>query len=276
MVTRSLASGLIDDKGRLIPTRENPLGRAWDDLNYLVYDRGFVYVNVSFGRELVTIWLNPHRMQQIGLPTLYFLLADYRPKKVMLIYGSEFGQHVVVRSDFYAAILAIGSITEDAGTGTTALEPVVQWRRRSLVTARHTGDPKTIVSALYERNGIWDADLYSKLRSAGVLDHAAVIQSESEQTLRIEHWGRKRDVLGQRWIHVASGLKVEEQPFKRVGSRIARLYRQALADNQPRLHDIESTLPASDGMIVRRRFTRLVLPYTSYILNITIPHASAE
>jgi len=276
MAAPLLTDGLIDDKGRVLARDKHPLGRSLRDLNYLICELGFVNFRAHTDINLMTICFNSYRLVSITLAALYFILADYRPEKVMLTHGGELEKHTEVQSNFLDAIHMIETITRTATAETGTFQPDVQWQRRSLDASRLNTDVDSIVGALYERGGTWDADLYSKLASAGVLGNAAVIQSEKAGSiLKIMHWGQKRDALGQRWINVASGLNVEDQPFKRIGRRLARLYRRALADNEPRLDDVDWVVPGPDGTIIRRQFERLILPCSDHIINITT-HRGAE
>lgn len=83
---------------------------------------------------------------------------------------------------------------------------------------------------------------------------------DNSDRLIINHWGKSRKLLGP-WAQVSLGKDVDDQPFSNVAEWSAITHRECISRDNPVMHDVDLRIPAADGQITSRTYTRLLLPW---------------
>lgn len=252
---------LIDDRGVRWPSNMHPIacwGTACDPVGFAVSDLGFIHVRPLNGA--MTVSFNPSR---VGRPTMigaFYLIAGERPKRIALSYGSKC-PNLEILGTVGEALRRIEKLVE---THPPPI-PVFSQRPRSLDRLpKHITEPiMELLRSWSNTVGRWTPERHTDLCTV-VPSKDTVVARNPRGTDRLVnyHWGASFDFVGPRWAQIARGKDVEDQPFPELGKRIASLYRRTLADGKPHLHEIDLALLRAGCTMLRRRYTRLTLPWS--------------
>jgi hypothetical protein len=256
---------LIDHHGVSWPRSTHRIA-SWvpncDPLSYAVSELGFTHIRLASGAMVVRF--NPSRIKPCTAISTFYLLADTRPRRVVLLYGNEARNTEIVGS----AGQAIQRIDEVVGSQLPCGTATMSARRRSLDRPINTIEQPIValLRAWAETGGRWSEEREANFRAANMFENAAIVRKpRASNRLVIDRWyeGVGRDVLGRLWTQIAPGKDVEDQPFPDVGARTASRLRAMLSGGRkPHLHSVNFLVPTADGDILLHQYERLVLPWT--------------
>jgi len=251
---------LIDSSGIAWPKKAHPIAlwnAACDPVGYAVSDLGFIYLRVLTGRA--TVSFNPSRVGRKTMTSTFYLLAGEQPERIALSYRGECPNFEIFGS-LGAALRRIEELVESRPAPIAALSQ----RRRSLDRLpQHAAEPiAELLRAWSSAAGYWTSERQAALFTVVALKDM-VIARNPRRTDRIVyyHWGASFDFVGPRWMQIAPGKDIEDQPFPELGKRVASRYRCTLTDGAPQIDDIELTLSIGGSTIFGRSYTRLLLPW---------------
>jgi hypothetical protein len=249
---------LIDKRGTHWPAGSHPIA-GWqttiDPIDYAVRELGFVKVRAYPGKS-VEVRLNPHRVGELAIVTLMYLLFDTRPRRLVLAHGVE-------REIFKSLTPLVDRLGEFLAQ-TRNQKPNLTARHLSLdhPRGRFRGKIEELTQGWRERRGLWRGDEKARFQQIGVFDDTVIVarRRDSDRML-IEHWGSARDLVGKIWTQLAVGRDVADHPLSDLNSWVLDAYEAALAAGRPYLHDVDVVAPQPDGHVTRRRYDRLLLPW---------------
>jgi hypothetical protein len=256
-----LVGWLIDDRGRVWSAESHPITHGSpgpDTISYAVTDLGFIHLRAE--QSALRLGFNPRRVSRAAVVAAFYIIAEVKPQRVLLWYGNE-DRDVEIAG---ATAQAIDRIEELVCASPPVQRPVFQTRRLSLDRAWEAGreSAAVLLRAWAELGGELSRERQDNLFHAGMLDTGLIVRNPAaSDRLVIEHWGSARDLLGPRWLRIARGREVEDQPFRELGQRVAATYRAVLADGRPRLHRVRTILPQANGQLAGRQYERLLLPW---------------
>jgi hypothetical protein len=115
-----------------------------------------------------------------------------------------------------------------------------------------------------DRQGEWTAELQHRIFDENLLHRSVIVRgAKGTDRLVIDYWGGNRVLLGKRWMELAVGKEVEDQPFPDLGKWIASTYHEALNTQEPLLHEVDLVVPVDGATMMRRQYGRLVIPWHS-------------
>lgn len=254
---------LIDASGVPWPQRLHPIAQwdaAGDPVEYAISDLGFIHVRLLNGGATITF--NPWRVSRTTMIAAFYLVAGEQPKRVVLSCRGECG---------CADLEIVGTVAEAFHRIEERVEthpspiPVLARKRWSLDrppshVAEQVMDP---LHAWGDAAGRWTQERQANLLAALPLKDLLIARNPcGTNRLVYDHWGTSFDFLGPRWAQIARGRDVEDQPFPELGKRSASLFRRTLADAVPCLDEIDIALSSAGSTVLRRRYDRLLLPWS--------------
>jgi hypothetical protein len=256
-----LAGWLIDDRGKVWSAQSHPITHGSpspDTISYAVTDLGFIHLRAEL--NALRLGFNPLRVSRAAVVAAFYIIAEVKPQRVLLWYGNE-DRDVEIAG---AMAQAINRIEQLVGATPPLQRPIFRTRRLSLDRAQRAGrEPAAaLLRAWAEFGGELTPERQENLFRAGMVDTAVIVRNQAASNrLVIEHWGAARDLLGPRWMRIARGREVEDQPFRALGQRVAATYRAVLGDGKPRLHRVKTIVPQANGCLAGREYERLLLPW---------------
>jgi hypothetical protein len=223
-----------------------------------VVDAGVVHVRSS--GCVTKISLNPKSISRTTMITVFHLVAETAPERVVLACADA-----APTFEMYCEIgEAFARIESLVGRTPFWPRPMLSVVRRPVARPRRSCREQvtSLLAVWSERRALWSADLPSVLDRSKLLDDAVLVRNpHGTARLVIEHWGARRDFYGPDWIQLAPGSDIEDQPFQELAAGFGAHYRQAMAECEPRLHDVDIIVARAEGPPMRRQFDRLLLPW---------------
>ena len=252
---------LIDNCGMCWPYQLHPIGRwdaADDPVGYAVSELGFIHVRLS--NSGMTVTFDPFRVERRTMISALYLIADEQPKRVALSHGDK-SPDPEIFGTLAGAFRRIEELIDSCPTPIPVLS-----RKRWLLD--HV--PKHVAEQIKRPLRAWNGaarqltpERLANFCTAIDLNDMLVVRNPcGTERLVYDHWGESFDFLGPRWMRIARGKCVEEQPFPELGRRVALLFRRTLADGGPCVDDIDIALARSGVVESRRRYARLLLPWS--------------
>jgi hypothetical protein len=257
---------LIDDSGETWAAGSADLrqrlgfGRSEFDLvGYAVRTLGFALVRQR-GRS-IHLSLHPALVTPATLGTLFYLLAEAMPERLLLSYLQRTWQHEVLRSA-HEAMLRLEDLVYATPT----------WRPRSTyVVQRHPLTPRKhsalqslgpLLAIWHVTGGLWTDRLRDLLTTLNLLERAVVLHNPTGgDRLVFDYRGASFSFYPPSWNRLAIGRDLEDQPDRDYGLRTAHSYRGALGDGQPRFEAVDAVIRAPGQDTRRSRYDRLILPW---------------
>jgi hypothetical protein len=251
---------LIDNSGIVWRRAAHPITQwdaACDPVEFAVLDLGFIHLRpLNSG---LTVSFNPSRVGRKTMISAFYVIAGEQPRRIALSCGGKCPDLEI----FGTLAKAFRRIEELIDSHPTPI-PVVSRKRWSLDRLpKHVAEPiKVPLRAWCDMAGRLTPGRLANLRIAALKDLLVVRNPRRTGGLVYDHWGESFDFLGPRWTYIACGKNVEEQPFPELGQRSASQFRRTLADGRPRVDEIDIALARSGVTILRRRYARLLLPWS--------------
>ncbi|HVC53039.1 MAG TPA: hypothetical protein VND87_13540 [Stellaceae bacterium] len=251
---------LVDDRGRVWPAPSGALtGYSGADVEAdAIWSRGFVYL-WRLGDDLIVAF-RPRLICRPTLAATFFAICRQAPRRVVLSSSeSPLTPELFVNLDL--ALQRMEEVVTEAQHDTPRGLVV---RRESLDAIDTLGGGRMtgLFQAWHEGHGNWTPEILGRLREERLLDQTVVVRNPAQSSsLLIEHWGKKRDMFGAKWVREARGKHAEDQPYTGLALWAARRYREVIADQQPRLDAISVAILKSRGEIRSKRYVRLLLPW---------------
>ena len=251
---------LIDGSGVCWPRQLHPINRwdtADDPVEYAVSELGFIHVRPSNCGLLLRF--SPSRVGWRTMISALYLVADEKPKRVALWHGAGSAD-----LEIFGTLAGAFRRLEELVDGHPRPVPALSRKRWSVDRApKHIAEQiKAPLSAWHRAGRRLTPEALGILRTLIAPDDMLVVRNPcGTAALVYDHWGSSFDFLGPRWVRIARGKNVEEQPFPELGRSVALLLRRTLADGRPRVEDIDVALRTSERIILRRRYSRLLLPW---------------
>lgn len=261
----SMFGVVVDDRGRLWPSKvlggqAGVVGDGSDAEAEAIWSRGFVYLG-PVNDDLIVAF-RPRLICRPTLAAAFFAICRQAPRRVVLSpteppYASEI--HFNVDRALQRMEEVVTEAQRDTPRGLSA-------KRQPLDAAETIADGRLtgVLRAWTQTRDRWTPDFYNVLREEGLLDQAVTVRAPAgSDLLLIEHWGKKRDMFGTKWVREAPGKHVEDQPYSGLAAWVARLFRESIAAQEPRLDAVAVAIQTRSGEIRKRRYARLLLPWRS-------------
>ncbi len=250
---------IIDELGRYWGENEHSFFEHCNQFSLAAAVSRFGYIFLKKHKAGVSVFLNPRNIHSAALAGLFFLLSDLEPHRVVL--------HVMLPQP--AIEIAIG-----ASRAIQRIEALLHYPLPSqavLNTRRRKVEPPSVDQAVIfdELMTFWaskqlewsDEILHENLLIKRLLSSGVVVNKlDNSDRLIINHWGKSRKLLGP-WAQVSLGKDVDDQPFSNVAEWSAITHRECISRDNPVMHDVDLRIPAADGQITSRTYTRLLLPW---------------
>ncbi|MGH7092152.1 MAG: hypothetical protein ACREFB_01285 [Stellaceae bacterium] len=238
-----------------------------------IWSRGFVYLR-RLGDDLIVAF-RPRLVCRPTLAATFFAVCRQAPRRIVLS-SSEPPQPPELFVNLDRALQRMEEVVAEAQRDTPRGLSV---RRESLEALDAFGDsPMTnLFHAWKETQGNWTPEFYRCLREENLLDQAVMVRKPAaEPSLLIEHWGKKRDLFGAKWVREAPGRHVGDHPYTGLGLWAAHRYHEAIAEQQPRLDTVSMAVLKRRGGIRSKRYIRLLLPWRAdngdaFALTVNLP-----
>ncbi len=252
---------LIDGSGVAWPEAAHPIARwdaACDPVGYAVSDLGFIHLRLLNGGAAVSF--NPSRVGRRTMISAFYRVAGEQPERIALSYGGEC-PILEIFGRVGEALRRIEDLVESHPTPISVLSR----RRRSLDRLpKHVAEPIIeVLRAWGNAAGRWTPERHAQLSTTVPLKDTIVARNlRGTDRLVNYHWGASFDLVGPRWAQIARGKEVEDQPFPKLGKQVASDYRGVLGDGEPHLDEIDLSLSSAGRMMLRHRYSRLLLPWS--------------
>lgn len=253
---------LIDNSGIVWRKASHPITEwdaACDPVGYAVSDLGFIHLR-PLNNNGVTVRFNPSRVGRKTMISTFYLIAGEQPRRIALSFGGKCPDLEI----FGTLAEAFRRIEELIDSHPTPI-PVLSRKRWSVDRLpKHLGELiKQPLRAWCDTVGQSTPGRVANLHTAVATEDILVVRNPRRTDgLVYDHWGKSFDFLGPRWSGIARGKNVEEQPFPELGQRTALQFRRTLTDGRPRVEEIDIALSSSGVTILRRRYARLLLPWS--------------
>jgi hypothetical protein len=257
---------LIDDGGNAWPAEPDTIvgrfGRIPTERDVVeqAISLGFVFVRVVSGGLRVA--LRAHLVTQPALDRVCNLIADQEPHRVTLSIDPRLSAWELIAGPLHA-IARIERIVAEARKPVPRLIVTTQTLPFETAYQIAGGRLLPLLLAWREANGRWSGDQPGRLADFGLLDHSVISrnQRDSDRFL-VEHWGRCRSSLyGPQWAQIARGRDLADQPNQDLGWWNAAAAWQIATAAEPRLLAFDLVMRTPDTRLVRRTYTRLMLPW---------------
>jgi hypothetical protein len=272
---------LIDRSGEICPKTAHRIAQ-WDSecdpVEYAVSDLGFVHLRVV--NDGMTVKFNPSRVNKRAMISAFYVIASERPRRIALA-PTCIGPDVEIFGSSVAAFRRIEELVETTGR----MIPVFLQRQRSFndLPKSSLGSLIEILHGWHHVAGRWTTERHVNIcTQVPRKDTIVVRNARATDRLVNDYWGTNFDFVDDRWVQVAHGKDVEDQPFPEIGRRIARQYRRTLEDGVPCLYDADFKVLGGGGSIMRhRQCMRLVIPWIEdlgdrYLTVIRFDHPDAS
>jgi hypothetical protein len=222
------------------------------------------FVEIAAARGGLAIRLRPLLVSGAAMAELGFLLAEARPKRLVLHRFDETARlwrhvpHADWRAvletleapagptrfpDYAAAPLADTDAHPDPAGDPPA--PLARLRRDWREAARAAGGIPLLADASRPTPGGWPL----------------LVRAAPEGALRLLRGGGELAFCGATCLAVPPGAALEDQPDRRFAARLAATLRRALIAGEPLLQRVEATLRPAPDRTLRVVYRRLVLPW---------------
>jgi hypothetical protein len=256
---------VVDDRGRLWPAPSRELaghlgsaGGGNDAEAEAIWSRGFVYL-ARLSDDLIVAF-RPRLISRPTLAAAFFAICREAPHRVVLSTAdSPLAPEIHVSLDHALQRMEelVSEAQREAPRG-LSVKRMPFGAAETLAGGRLSG----VLRAWSESRNRWTSDLYNLLQDQGLLDLAVVVHNPARsEALLIEHWGKRRDMFGTKWVREAPGKHLEDQPYSGLAHWAARLFRASIVAREPRLDAIAVAIQTRGGKIHSRRYARLLLPW---------------
>ncbi|MGE3992211.1 hypothetical protein [Pseudorhodoplanes sp.] len=259
----SLDRFLIGDCGRIYSAQSSQLlrrlGRAVVDgrvITFAVRNLGFVAFSIdSRGSR---IWLSPRTAAPKAVIAIRDELRRERPVRVLLTLLADDGETIRIYPDWQEAAIAI-ALAVSEGT--------LRRRDAYLSQERSTGaiEKFPVLMELYKQ---WSAEpparfltsVASSLEANAGLRIVLADCNLANGTSLIARMGGAFTAFEDRWLRIASGLRVQDQADYSYGLWIASTYASVAASGAVRIDDVDIEVKRPHVGLIRSRYRRLLLP----------------
>jgi hypothetical protein len=251
---------LIDRTGVFWAEKAHPIAR-WDancdPVGYAVEELGFVRLRLPNGG--MTVIFNPSRVGRKTLIATFYFIASEQRKRIAISYGAKCPGLEI----FGTVAEALRRIEELAETHPHPIPTILQRRQLLDLPPAHIAEPVIeTLRAWNDAGSQWTPERFANFHKIVPLEDVMLVGNpHGTNRLINHHWGANFDFHGFRWMQIARGKDVEDQPFPEMGQRVARLYRRTIADAKPRLDYMEFALCYAGRSVRSRRHLRLLLPW---------------
>jgi hypothetical protein len=257
-----MSSLLFDDRGQIWDARSCWLAedlcsslRGEELVRYAVRNLGFIAVK-KIDRSL-RIRLRPAVVSPIAFSALVYYLADNGPERVLVSVLDRDWRHALFGS-LEAAIQHLLSLCRASQDDRSD-----DFVRRS--KALNALDPNSALGELYrlwrDAGGPIPHERLGSLLERGLQGRYVLVERhKSYPDLTLRAVGPGFLSYDQRWLSLASGLRVEDQPDYYYGQWVAQAYREVTRNPAPRLEDVDAIINTARLGRSRVRYTRLIVP----------------
>ncbi|ROQ00011.1 hypothetical protein EDC65_1806 [Stella humosa] len=229
-----------------------------DPLSYGV--RKFGMIELAAAGAGVRLRLQPTAITDRALTQIMFLLADLRPRRMVLTHFAGDWCHEMV-----PGIDALALRIEQLKSGPRSRHLDKAFHAEELVAdPAVTAMPESFVRLMAiwtMRGGILPDDPRRPFRRAHCLGRTTLVEHAGDSRMLVAFRGRRLTHYGAAGWSEALGRSVYEQPDMRFSTAASQVYGEAHARGGPILEACEGSIAAPSGIGRRSIYDRLILPW---------------
>lgn len=251
--------GTVAARGRRTKGNGADASAGRDPADRVVRDLGFV--EVTSVRDGVQIRLRPLLVSGSAATQLFFVLADMRPSRVVMVRFDDDRQqwrHEIC-GHWRQALERMNALV-------FANERLPSYIATEIDLAELEAQPD---EGLEELRQLWErcnhrlengaAEALAGLR---LQEHSLLVAADApSEALRIVRYGANLHFYGRDWSGFTAGRELADQPDGVFAARVGANLRRSIALDRPLFHRVEATVRRSARTAVQVSYRRLVLPW---------------